>query len=66
MTKKDYETIAMVLRESRRSEAWQEGRDKIDQVSRRFASELLSTNRRFDTQRFLTACDHKRTYEVAA
>lgn len=55
MSKKDFELIARVLdgqrARSNTSELW-----RLDETARAFASELASTNPRFDRAHFLRAC----------
>lgn len=59
MTKKDYELVARVLRDTEaaclRSQWDAVWRDR-GRVAEAFADELASTNPRFDRARFLRAC----------
>jgi hypothetical protein len=57
MTKKDYELIARVLRFQRNHVVTSDDAiDQIDQLAAMFATELASTNLRFDRSRFIAAC----------
>jgi len=53
MTKKDYNLIASVIRKWHRGLGAQE---QCESIARAFASELLNTNPRFNTQKFIDAC----------
>lgn len=57
MTRKDFELIARVLRETRVSGDESPAKDAIlNDAAYHFAAELRYTNERFDADRFLTAC----------
>ena len=56
MSKKDYELIARVLRSRVGYFTSRDGQDALAIVARDFASELQTTNPRFDRARFLQAC----------
>lgn len=53
MTRKDFELIAETIREYNSLPKLQRNMTSIEQM---FASKLKSTNPRFDSGRFLTAC----------
>lgn len=55
MTRKDYELIARVLRD--KHERWDAtGQMAVRAIAEAFATELATTNPRFDRARFLKAC----------
>lgn len=56
MTRKDYEAIATVLRNTRSQFCYDETADEvIDVIAARLCFEFLLDNERFDEQRFLVA-----------
>lgn len=54
MTKRDYVLIARVINEFSRERGWAEPKTRA--LARKFASELLETNHRFEVLRFIDAC----------
>ena len=61
MTKKDYELIAKAITDSRylgRRAITEEYQGAIDGVTLRIAGVLADTNPRFDSARFLSACEY--------
>jgi len=62
MTKKDFELIARVLKDARKYHGKNEAETiaiiaVIDVLGYRFADELKEVNPRFDSERFLVACE---------
>lgn len=58
MSKKDYETIARVIRVNRRySQVSADAAAVIDDVARDLSVSLAAANERFDKERFLAACE---------
>lgn len=56
MTRSGYEMIAAVVRQSKL------GNSARKELARSFAAELRHTNTRFDSERFLRACDPGESY----
>lgn len=56
MTKKDYEVIAQRLRYCNQHCDSDDEANIVEWVSEHIADALLSTNPRFDRERFITAC----------
>jgi hypothetical protein len=66
MSKKDYELIARVLRFQRNHIVTSdEAIDQVDQLAAMFATELASTNPRFDRERFIAACMGEDSHDSA-
>lgn len=65
MTKQDFELIARVLRDSRALAVDANCVKTIDNLAASLASELRSTNPRFDRARFITACTDVDSHDSA-
>jgi hypothetical protein len=64
VSKKDFELIARVLRESHLGLTF-EGRITREGLAREFADALADTNLRFDYHRFIAACVGKDSHDSA-
>jgi hypothetical protein len=64
MSKKDYELIARVLRESR-ALSTTSGKCYARELAADFAAELAATNPRFDRERFIAACMGEDSHDSA-
>jgi hypothetical protein len=56
VSKKDFELIARVLRFRRGMLTDEDAIEQVDILAAMFATELASTNPRFDRERFIAAC----------
>jgi hypothetical protein len=56
MTRQDFELIARVIKAQRKPH---NDTDTLDRITREFAEALGDTNPRFDSQRFVEACEVK-------